>query len=160
MNIDRRLIRLLSGTAGTLACVALLLSLKTGGQTTQAVAATGSGDTTGALPAPGTPPGGEVNLKPAKPPIQRTVTGQDVLTRRNHGPLRVRITVAEGRITAVSGTQDATSPKSKAISDPAIAKLDQMAMAAQSARLDAISGATYTVDAYKVSLQSALDKVR
>jgi uncharacterized protein with FMN-binding domain len=39
-----------------------------------------------------------------------------------------------------------------------VPQLTQEALSAQSARIDAVSGATYTSDGYIRSLQSALDK--
>jgi uncharacterized protein with FMN-binding domain len=40
----------------------------------------------------------------------------------------------------------------------AVPRLNQEAVSAQSANIDAVSGATYTSTGYKQSLQSALDK--
>ncbi|WP_229858999.1 FMN-binding protein, partial [Streptomyces anandii] len=42
----------------------------------------------------------------------------------------------------------------------AVPRLNQEAVAAQSAKIDAVSGATYTSGGYTKSLQSALDKVK
>ncbi|WP_346265745.1 FMN-binding protein [Streptomyces sparsogenes] len=39
-----------------------------------------------------------------------------------------------------------------------VPKLNQAALTAQSARIDTVSGATYTSEGYRKSLQSALDK--
>ena len=44
------------------------------------------------------------------------------------------------------------------INSVAVPILTQETLAAQSAQIDSVSGATYTSDGYKGSLQSALDK--
>ncbi|MBV9039559.1 MAG: FMN-binding protein [Acidimicrobiia bacterium] len=49
--------------------------------------------------------------------------------------------------------------RSQQISDYAGPKLRQEALDAQSANIDTVSGATYTSDGYRQSLQSALDQV-
>jgi uncharacterized protein with FMN-binding domain len=49
--------------------------------------------------------------------------------------------------------------KSVEINAAAGPQLAQQALAAQSAQIDGVSGASYTSDSYKTSLQSALDKV-
>ncbi|MFJ9726337.1 FMN-binding protein [Streptomyces sp. NPDC101209] len=90
-------------------------------------------------------------------PTTRTVTGTTAQTK--YGPVQVRITLTGGRITAASAVQypDETA-RSKDINATAVPKLDQETLQAQSARIDTVSGATYTSAGYKQSLQSALDK--
>ncbi|MER7645321.1 FMN-binding protein [Streptomyces sp. NPDC126522] len=86
----------------------------------------------------------------------KTVTG-DVATTE-YGPVQVRITVANGKITkaeAVQAPKGGTSDQKTAL---AIPKLNQEAVAAGSATIDSVSGASYTSGGYKQSLQSALDK--
>ncbi|MEW1646702.1 MULTISPECIES: FMN-binding protein [unclassified Streptomyces] len=86
----------------------------------------------------------------------RTVTG-DVATTE-YGPVQVRITVANGKITkaeAIQAPKGGTSDQKTAL---AIPKLNQEAVAAGSASIDSVSGASYTSGGYKQSLQSALDK--
>ncbi|MGW4817866.1 FMN-binding protein [Streptomyces sp. NPDC004227] len=86
----------------------------------------------------------------------RTVTGEAAQT--DYGPVQVRITVSNGRITkaeAVRAPQDGVSGQK---SELAVPKLNQEAVTAQSANIDTVSGATYTSGGYKKSLQSALDK--
>ncbi|WP_406128757.1 FMN-binding protein [Streptomyces sp. NBC_00989] len=86
----------------------------------------------------------------------KTVTGDVVSTE--YGPVQVRITVAGGKITkaeAVQAPSGGTSDQKTALSIP---KLNQEAVAAGSANIDSVSGASYTSGGYKKSLQSALDK--
>ncbi|MFC8518818.1 FMN-binding protein [Streptomyces sp. NPDC057257] len=86
----------------------------------------------------------------------KTVTGKVVQTQ--YGPVQVRITVANGKITqadAVQAPKGGTSDAKTALSVP---RLNQEAVAAGSAQIDSVSGATYTSNGYKQSLQSALDQ--
>ncbi|MCC3652941.1 FMN-binding protein [Streptomyces sp. S07_1.15] len=91
------------------------------------------------------------------PPATRSVTGDTV--RTEHGPVQVRITLTGSRITAAAALQSpAGDPRSEQISSTAIPRLNQDTLAAQSADIDTVSGATYTSDGYRQSLQSALDR--
>ncbi|MFF4961757.1 FMN-binding protein [Streptomyces sp. NPDC001222] len=86
----------------------------------------------------------------------KTVTGESVQTR--WGPVQVRVTVAGGRITdvtAVDYPQD--NPRDQEINSYALPQLRREVLAAQSANIDAVSGASYTSEGYRQSLQSALD---
>lgn len=86
----------------------------------------------------------------------KTVTGDSVQTR--YGPVQVRVTVKNGRITdvtAVAYPQD--NPRDQEINSYAIPQLKREVLAAQSAQIDSVSGATYTSGGYTQSLQSALD---
>ncbi|MEU5119798.1 FMN-binding protein [Streptomyces asoensis] len=85
-------------------------------------------------------------------------TGDAVQTQ--YGAVQVRITVVGGKITkaeAVQAPKGGTSDQKTALSVP---KLNQEAVAAGSADIDSVSGATYTSEGYKKSLQSALDKAK
>ncbi|MYX34102.1 FMN-binding protein [Streptomyces sp. SID8377] len=90
-------------------------------------------------------------------PTTRTVTGPTVQT--NYGPVQVRITLTGTRITGAAAVQypDETA-RSRDINSTAVPKLNQETLAAQSANIDSVSGATYTSTGYKQSLQSALDQ--
>ena len=85
-----------------------------------------------------------------------TVDGPVVDTQ--FGPVQVRIDVAAGRIADVVALQLPTGRHSGQISSYAAPVLRQEALQAQSAKIDTVSGATYTSDAYAQSLQAALDK--
>jgi uncharacterized protein with FMN-binding domain len=77
-----------------------------------------------------------------------------------YGSLSVSVTVQGGRITKISVPSLQTAePTSQQISDQAIPMLTSEIMSAQSLNVNAISGATYTSDAYAQSLQAALDKL-
>ncbi|TQE15765.1 FMN-binding protein, partial [Streptomyces ipomoeae] len=89
-------------------------------------------------------------------------TGTQVLTgsavQTDYGPVQVRVTVSGGRITAAEALQQPRGGRSTQISGTAIPQLNQNAVAAGSADIDAVSGATYTSAGYKESLQAALDQ--
>ena len=75
-----------------------------------------------------------------------------------YGSVQVRATVKAGRLTDVRFLQlPSGDPTSQSISDQVAPVLAQQAIAAQSANVAGVSGATYTSDAYRQSLQSALD---
>ncbi|MEU6685345.1 FMN-binding protein [Streptomyces sp. NPDC046832] len=86
----------------------------------------------------------------------RTLTGDVAQTQ--YGPVQVRVTVAGGKITKAEAVQAPKGGRSDQITSSSIPRLNQAAVAAGSADIDAVSGATYTSAGYKKSLQSALDK--
>ena len=76
-----------------------------------------------------------------------------------YGPVQVRVTVSGGKLTAVTATEYPTeTPRDYQINSFAIPELNSEALAAGSAKIDSVSGATYTSGGYIGSLQSALDK--
>jgi uncharacterized protein with FMN-binding domain len=95
------------------------------------------------------PPTTQAPAPPPKP--SGTFTGQAVDT--NYGPVQVQITVSDGKITQANGVDEGGS----SIGQNAIPQLDQEAVQAQSANIQAVSGATYTSQGYIQSLQEAID---
>jgi uncharacterized protein with FMN-binding domain len=87
----------------------------------------------------------------------KTVTGDAVDTQ--YGPVQVRITVSNGKLTSATAivypTQD---PRDAQINAYAIPVLEKESVGATSANLDMVSGATYTSEGYLQSLQSALNR--
>lgn len=99
------------------------------------------------------------HVTPTATAAASTVRGRAVPTR--FGDVQVAITVRAGRLTEVRAVQmPFDHPRSQFISQQAEPVLRQEALQAQSARIDVLSGATYTSDAYAQSLQSALDRAR
>ncbi|MEE4545003.1 FMN-binding protein [Streptomyces sp. V4-01] len=155
---SRPLRRVVITSVSTVAGGLLLLSLKphsTAGAapltTAPAPTATSSGPagSSGAATAPPTGGGSTSGT--------RTVDGDAVQTR--YGPVQLRVTVTGGRLTAVTAVQlPQSNPRDEEISSFAVPQLTQEVLAAQSARVDTVSGATYTSEGYLRSLQSALDK--
>jgi uncharacterized protein with FMN-binding domain len=91
------------------------------------------------------------------PAAARTVTGAVASTQ--HGPMQVQLTLAGTKITKVTLLQRTDDgAESDQIDAYAIPKLTSETLAAQSAHIDAVSGASYTSSGYIQSLQSALDK--
>jgi uncharacterized protein with FMN-binding domain len=75
------------------------------------------------------------------------------------GPVQVKITVRNHKITAVDVVQYPNGNHRDAeINDYALPILVQDTLDAQSAKIDMVSGATVTSDGYLRSLQSALDQ--
>ena len=84
--------------------------------------------------------------------------GADV--QYQYGQLELKVTVTGGRITAVVPAVDvAFDPHSEQINSFAEPQLESQTLAAQSAQIDGVSGATFTSQAYVQSLQAALDKL-
>ncbi|GIE80491.1 hypothetical protein Aph02nite_64410 [Actinoplanes philippinensis] len=77
--------------------------------------------------------------------------------QHTYGTVQVTIKVAGGKITSANATYP-TEGFSGTINPNAVKSLNASALAAQSADVDAVSGATLTTGAYKTSLQAALDK--
>ena len=79
---------------------------------------------------------------------------------RPFGQIQVRATVKGGVLTGVSIVQLTPSDgRSQSIDDYAVPQLVQESLSAGSARVEAISGATYTSAAYAASLQAAMDSL-
>lgn len=118
-----------------------------------AVSTLGSSTT---APAPGgTPAPGAASQAPTG--AATTVTGSAVATR--WGPVQVQVRVANKRISAVTVLQAPDSNgRDQQINSYALPQLKAETLAAQSANIDMVSGATYTSTGYIGSLQSALDK--
>jgi uncharacterized protein with FMN-binding domain len=77
-----------------------------------------------------------------------------------YGELSVTVTDQGGRITDLQmASLSETDARSVFIDDQAIPLLRQQILAAQSANIDGVSGATFTSQAYAQSVQSALDQL-
>lgn len=86
----------------------------------------------------------------------QTFTGAATPTR--YGAVQVQITVEGGQVTSAVGQQAATDGHSQMIANVAIPQLQQQAVAAQSAAINGVSGASYTSAGFAQSLQSALQQ--
>ena len=166
--------RAVTMAGGTALGVALLLSLKPHHSTAQAApvaapsdapsaagpaaASSGSaGMATAAARATGKGTGVASAGGPAAAQAPRVVTGATAETQ--YGPVQVAIHVSGKRITAVDVLQHpSASERSQSIAAMALPVLTREAVAAQSAHIDAVSGASYTSSGYEQSLQSAIDR--
>jgi uncharacterized protein with FMN-binding domain len=87
----------------------------------------------------------------------KTYTGSSISTR--FGPVQVQIKVKGTKITSVTAiAYPMTDRTSLTINAQAIPLLQKRSMTAQSAKIDGVSGASYTSTAFIRSLQSALTK--
>ncbi|MFJ9212307.1 hypothetical protein CU044_6941 [Streptomyces sp. L-9-10] len=150
--------RTMIGVAATVSGVVLLLALKQpGGSPVAAGAGAGAGAAgagTGVSATAGAsgPGGGESAAGGS-----RAVVGDAVDTQ--YGPVQVRITLDGSTITGAEAVQaPGADARSQSVTADAVPRLNQAAVTAQNARIDAVSGASYTSRGYRDSLQSALDK--
>ncbi|MFE5920481.1 FMN-binding protein, partial [Streptomyces sp. NPDC056468] len=135
--------RVVLAGAATVSGIVLLLSLKPATDPGSAQAAG-----VGAPPAASAQGGAQA--------ASGTVTGDAAQTQ--YGAVQVRLTVANGKITKAEAVQAPKGGQSDQITANAVPKLNQAVVTAQSANVDAVSGATYTSAGYKKSVQSAIDK--
>ena len=143
--------RVVLASAATVSGVVLLLSLKPASAPNAQAAGAAPQQTAGAQ---ASPQGGTAATGTASGTIDGNVA------QTQYGNVQVRLTVANGKITqaeAIQAPKGGTSDQKTALSIP---KLTQETVTAQSAQIDAVSGATYTSNGYKQSLQSALDKMK
>jgi uncharacterized protein with FMN-binding domain len=130
-----------------------------GADTTPSAGSTGSAGTASPGGSAASPGGsaGSASGGTAQSGAAKTVTGAAWPTV--YGPVQVKITVSGGKITAAAATEYPTdTPRDAQINAFAIPQLNAEAVAAGSAQIDAVSGATYTSQGYLGSLQNALDK--
>lgn len=162
-----------SGTAlfaGVLATMALTLGLRLYGQPAAAAAPLQPAAAAAATPHAGggdhdgDGDGGKASAKPAAPKPaapapapQAAAAVAGSVQQTPYGPLQVQVTFAGTKITAVAELQAPTGGRSDRINSAARPILAQEVLASQSARIDTVSGATYTSQAYAASVQSAID---
>jgi uncharacterized protein with FMN-binding domain len=173
--------RVIMAVVSTVAALILLLSFKTHSTTSLATppaAVASTVPSAGSTPAPSASAAAPASASAVAPssatttttpatktpaatkttaPTTKTVTGDAIDTR--YGPVQVKITVTNGKLTAVQAVDyPQQERRDQEINAYAIPALDKEALAAGSAKIDNVSGATYTSDGYANSLQSALDK--
>jgi uncharacterized protein with FMN-binding domain len=156
--------RVLLGTVATVSGVTALLALKPHTQTAVALPQTAASPTTpsaGASSPASASPSASSSTKSTKDTkgttTTKTVTGDTIQTR--YGPVQVQITLKAGKLSAVNVLQvPQDNPRDAEIAQYSVPVLTQEALAAQSASINSVSGATYTSQGYISSLQSALDK--
>jgi len=105
---------------------------------------------------PGTAPGTTTVPKTTAVPATGTAIGTS--EQYGYGALAVKVTEQSGHITDVSVASLQTAEQySQNLAQQVIPMLRNEVLSAQSAQISAISGATYTSEAYAASVQSALD---
>lgn len=132
-------------TTATTATVVLMLSLKPHHAPASA-AAPGARHTSGQHTSGQHPPAG----------TSGTYTGRTVDTR--YGPVQLRVTFSGGKLTKITALRlPSANGTDRAKAAHSVPRLTREALTAQSATIDTVSGATYTSEGYRQSLQSALD---
>ena len=150
--------RIFFAVGGTIAGLVMLLSFKSH---------TSASAVTGAAGPANSKPFGQASASATASPSSggsgvlsttggRQLTGQVANTA--YGPVQLQLTLVQNKITKVSVLQqpEATANDIR-IGNFAFPKLIQETLTAQSARIDSVSGATYTSGGYIKSLQSILD---
>ncbi|CCK31388.1 hypothetical protein BN159_7009 [Streptomyces davaonensis JCM 4913] len=141
--------RVVLAGAATVSGIVLLLSLKPASDPGAAQAAGGA--------APQQTAAAQESAQGGNSGQAGTVTGDAVQTE--YGPVQVRLTVSGGKVTKVEAVQAPSGGRSTEVTNTAVPRLNQAALATQTAEIDTVSGATYTSTGYKKSLQSALDQM-
>ncbi len=160
--------RVVLALGGTIAGLVMLLSFRTHMGLTAVAGVSGAGGKAGSggTSASGTggsagSAGGAATAAPA--PVSAgsgtgaAVTGNVIMT--GYGPTQVQVTLNAGKIvkvTVLQHTDDGVN--SQMIDGRALPLLNNETLTAQSAKINAVSGASYTSAGYIKSLQSALDK--
>jgi uncharacterized protein with FMN-binding domain len=90
----------------------------------------------------------------------KTGTFAGASSTNEYGTIQVTITASGGRVTNVTASYPTSPSRTAQINARAIPTLKQEALTAQSANIASVSGATFTSDSYKVSLQSALNAAK
>lgn len=98
----------------------------------------------------------------ATPPASSTPSSANGASEQyGYGVLSMRVTMSGTRITNVTvATLQTADTYSQQLAVQVIPMLKRQVLSAQSARINGISGATYTSQAYALSVQSALDKLK
>ncbi|MFF7475546.1 FMN-binding protein [Streptomyces sp. NPDC008092] len=163
LNKNRPLRRVMLASAATVSGIVMLLALKPHTAPTVITDSAAPAPSATATASPGASSGsgssgssGKSGKSGSSSTGTRTVTGDTVQTR--WGPVQVKVTIKSGKITDVTAVQyPSDNPRDQQINDYALPQLRSEALAAQSASIDTVSGATYTSQGYQQSLQSALD---
>jgi uncharacterized protein with FMN-binding domain len=146
------------GTAATAAHPPSAAAATTGGAARTTTPAAPSRQPTSRTGSPTTPPRTTPPRTTAPAPAPTSVTINGAPANTAYGPVQVQITVLGGRITRADAIVYPTeSRRDQQINSQAIPALNSETLRAQSAQIDAISGASYTSAGYQQSLQSAID---
>jgi uncharacterized protein with FMN-binding domain len=150
----------------TVAIVVLLFSYRTStsgavGTPPAAVGGDAPGIVSGGTPAP-VPSGGSnssaSNSGDSNSSDSNSVVVNGSVTQTRWGPVQVQVRISAGKITDVTTLRTPDGNRRDIeINDYAVPQLRAEVLAAQSADIDAVSGATVTSEGYINSLQAALD---
>lgn len=103
-------------------------------------------------------PSSSTTTSTTSPTANSSATGTS--EQYGYGVLSVKVTVAGSKIADVQISKlQVVDTYSGALAHQVVPYLRRQVLAAQSAKISGITGATYTSEAYALSLQSALDKL-
>ena len=163
--------RVILAVTGTIAGLAALLSFKSHAPSVAAAATSGPGGASSSSPGgSSSSPGGSASsaqtvpgefptgsLAAKLPPGETAVDGHVASTV--YGPVQIQLIMKNSKIVKVAVLeQPANTIHDIQIGAFSFPKLVSETLAAQSAKIDAVSGASYTSAGYIQSLQSALDR--
>jgi len=150
--------RVILAVTGTVAGLVALLSFKSHSPTVPVAATTGTvgGSSSSSSSSATTVPGEFRSVAGTLTPGETTITGK--VGNTVYGPVQVQLVVKSGKIVKVAVLkQPANTIHDIQIGEFAFPRLISETLAAQSAKIDAVSGASYTSAGYIASLQSAVD---
>ena len=151
--------RVVLAVTGTIAGLVALLSFKSHSPTVPVAVTSGTGGGSSSSSSATTVPGEfpEGSLAGKLSPGQTAITGK--VGNTVYGPVQVQLIVKSGKIVKVAILQQpANTIHDIQIGEFAFPRLISETLAAQSAKIDTVSGASYTSAGYIASLQSAVDK--
>ena len=149
--------RVILAVTGTIAGLVALLSFKSHAPSLSAAATSGTSGGSSSSSSPSVPGQFPTGSQAASLPVgERAVTGQ--VANTVYGPVQVQLIVRHSKIIKVAVLQQPTTTiHDIQIGQFAFPELISETLKAQSAKIDAVSGASYTSEGYIQSLQSALD---
>ena len=153
--------RVILAVTGTIAGLVALLSFKAHVPTVPVAATTGTGggsstSSSSSASSARTIPGEFQSVAGTLTPGETTVTGKVASTV--YGPVQVELVVKSHKIVKVAVLEQPTNTiHDIQIGEFAFPKLISETLTAQNAKIDAVSGASYTSAGYISSLQSAVD---
>jgi uncharacterized protein with FMN-binding domain len=164
--------RVILAVTGTIAGLVALLSFKShvpSSPVAATVSGSGSGTSSSAAPASSASSkgGGQTEVVPGAFPqgsiAKNLAAGETAVDGKvadtSYGPVQIQLIKRSGKIVKVAVlVQPTNTLHDVQIGEFAFPKLISETLSAQDAKIDAVSGATYTSAGYVKSLQSALDK--
>ena len=152
--------RVILAVTGTIAGLVALLSFKSHDPTMPVAATTGTGGgsaTSSSSSSATTIPGEFRSVADPLTTGESTITGKVASTV--YGPVQIQLVVKNSKIVKVAVLEQPTNTiHDIQIGEFAFPRLISETLTAQSAKIDAVSGASYTSAGYIASLQSAVDR--
>jgi uncharacterized protein with FMN-binding domain len=149
--------RVILAVTGTIAGLVALLSFKSHSPSVPVAATTGTGGGSSSSSSATTVPGEFRSVAGPLTQGETTITGK--VGNTVYGPVQVQLVVKSGKIVKVAILeQPMNTIHDIQIGEFAFPRLISETLAAQSAKIDTVSGASYTSAGYIASLQSAVDR--